>query len=63
MTSERPAATTPTPEQLLEAAAIVERWAESRGEPQAQEVTMARYTADNMKLTALAESASSGAGR
>lgn len=45
----------PTPKQLVAAAEIVRRWAESRNEPSSQEVSMALYTADNMMVTALAE--------
>lgn len=54
----------PTPKQLVRAAEIVRRYAESLNDPTAQEVSMATYTADNMSIAALAESArSSGAGR
>lgn len=45
----------PTPKQLVQAAEIVRRYADSLNDPLCQEYGMAIYTADNMAVRALAE--------
>ena len=44
----------PTPDELRQAAEVIQRWIETRRDDTSQEATMARYTADNLLMTALA---------